>query len=190
MPNNVVQKGDLAFAGFSNNNTANSGGIDVRVDVGSTVGNAIAAAIAAAAGAGGPALTNAYPSTSTTTAATPAFVNAAIADAGSVPATTTAPGIVKLTDAAPVAPADNSTTAATPAFVAAAIAAAGAGGGTVHPATTSVAGIVRLATEQEAIDATQPGNVPANPDAVVTVGVLAAMLRLAGQSNRNAFTAF
>lgn len=42
----VVQPADLSPNAFSNNNTANQGGITVRVDSASTVGSAIAAAIA------------------------------------------------------------------------------------------------------------------------------------------------
>lgn len=44
----VLQKGDLNSASFSNNNSANAGGVGVRVDAGSTVGAAISAAITAA----------------------------------------------------------------------------------------------------------------------------------------------
>ena len=123
----IVQKGDLSAASFSNNNTVGSGGIAVRVDAGSTVKAAIDAAIAAGGGGSGPALTNTAPSTSSTTAATPAFVNAAIAAAGSGGS---GPALTN------TAPSTSSTTAATPAFVNAAIAAAGGGGG---PALTNTA---------------------------------------------------
>lgn len=47
----LIQKGDLSTAAFSNNNTAVAGGVSIRVDAGSTVKAAIDAAITAAVSA-------------------------------------------------------------------------------------------------------------------------------------------
>lgn len=42
---NIIQKEDLAYSGFSNDDTNVTGGIDIRVDTESTVGSAIALAV-------------------------------------------------------------------------------------------------------------------------------------------------
>lgn len=84
----IIQKGDLASASFSNNNTNNAQGILVRVDTGSTVGDAITNAIIAAAtpdatdtvkGKVSLAVAANRPSTSDAEAVTPAYLNAALA---------------------------------------------------------------------------------------------------------------
>lgn len=146
---NLVQKTDLAAASFANNNTAGAGGISIRVDNGSTVKTAIDAAVAALGV--GVTLTDTAPSTSSTTAATPNFVNAAIAAAG-------AGGSVTLTN---TAPSTSSTTAATPAFVNAAIATA------VPAASTSTAGVVTLTNTAPSTSATTAAT-PAFVNAAIT----------------------
>lgn len=47
----LIQKTDLNASAFSNNDTAGSGGISIRLDVGSVVGDALAAVAASAGGA-------------------------------------------------------------------------------------------------------------------------------------------
>ena len=158
----LVQKGDLNATSFANTNTANAGGISIRVDAASTVGQAIATAVAAGGVGGGAAattttpgivkLTNAAPvaaGDTSTTATTPAFVADAIATTA---ATTAAPGSVKLTNALPVAAGAGNTTAATPDFVAASISAATIGGGAA--ATTTTPGIVQLTNAAPSTSAT------------------------------------
>ena len=82
----IIEKGDLSAASFANNNTANAGGITIRIDPASTVGAAIVAAIAAVPNAGDlvrglvqlATLANHPQPTNDVDAATPAYVMAVV----------------------------------------------------------------------------------------------------------------
>ena len=148
----IIQKGDLAQASFSNNNTNAAGGIAIRTDASSTVGQAIAAAIAAlppekyvTAGSYNTA-TDALTLTLSDNVVVNIPLNGLIQDtlAGVPTATDTLAGKVALAVAANYPQVTNDVDAATPAYVQAAIAAIPPAAGT-PAATDTLQGKVALA---------------------------------------------